>query len=463
MKRLSPLLLVLSLITGLAALGQPYQTEIFPYSVETDIEYGLATDFAGNTDTLLMDIYKPIGDNNCFRPCMILVHGGAWLAGSKNDVNIEAIAESFAQRGWVVAAINYRLGMHKTPNYTMYALCNEQISVPCGYIADSAEVFRAIYRGQQDTKGAVRFMKERSSLDSTDLGNFFLTGESAGGFNAFAATFMNDISEKPQFCEAIAAAPTPDADLISCLPNSYNLDRPDLGNIDGDLNLGTHDATVEGIASIYGGALDLDMFANENEWPAIYMYHQGSDVIVNHDYGRLLGRIDWECFAQTNICQTYTRYPKAYGSTGLNTYFDQAIPGGSTPRMFSFIDNYEYLNDCFDNGHSVVNLPEKMNEIAFLFGQQLIINGNSSSPCFAGLVDLTDNFTVNLHPNPSSGIVHVQSSESTELFVYTPDGRMIYLEENKTTQHTVELTTRAYLLILKNDSGATTVERVIVQ
>ena len=378
---------VLTIITflftaTLFCYSQPYQTQQYTHTVSSNIEFGQAIDFAGNNDTLLLDIYKPSDDNNCFRPCMILVHGGAWLGGSKEDNNIIALAENFANRGWVVATVNYRLGMHKAPNYSMYPLCNNQISVPCAYICDSAEVFRAIYRGQQDVKGAIRFMKNRSATDSTDLGNFFVVGESAGGFNAIAAAFMNDPSEKPSFCETIQAAPTPDSDLTPCLPVNYDLNRPDLGDINGTLNLGTYDSKVEGVGSIYGGALNLDLFSNETNWPAIYMYHQGSDVIVNHNYGRLLGRIDWECFSQTNICQNYAKYPKAFGSTGLYDYFIQAIPGGTSPLSFSFIDNYEYLNDCFDNGHSIDNFSQRADELAYLFAMQLIANGNNPFLCW---------------------------------------------------------------------------------
>ena len=293
--------LLLTLLPAICFGQLPYTENLYETRVESDIAYGEVINYAGQSESLELDIYKPIGDSNCTRPCLVLVHGGAWIAGSKDDLNIANIAQHYAEKGWVVATINYRLGTHKIPSYDMYLFCNEDISAPCGYVADSAEVIRANYRGQQDAKGAIRFMKNRSGLDSIDVNNVFIAGESAGGFVSYAATFMQTNSEKPSFCGAIANAPTPDADLLDCLPVGFSLTRPDLGDVQGDLNLGTHDASVQGIGNIYGAMFDFDMCADETEWPVVYQFHQGSDVVVNYDYGRVLGRMDWECYTPTNL------------------------------------------------------------------------------------------------------------------------------------------------------------------
>ena len=281
----------------------PYTQAVFSYDSLMNVVYGTAIDYAGNTDTLEMDIYKPKGDNNCARPVMVIAHGGAWIAGSKEDINTVLISRYLAKCGWVVANINWRLGTHKTSNYNMYALCNNSISAPCGYISDSAEVFRANFRGMQDMKGAIRFMKNRFLLDSTDVNNVFICGESAGGFVALATAFTDQVSEKHPSCFAIPDAPIPSNNLnvYGCIPSSNNLSRPDLGSIDGDLNLGFHDASVKGVGNFYGALFDFTSLNQISDTPSVYLFHQGSDVIVNYNFGRVLGRISWECFQQSNI------------------------------------------------------------------------------------------------------------------------------------------------------------------
>lgn len=442
-------------------MAQPeYSENLYGYSVQTDIEYGQATNYAGQMDTLLMDIYKPVGDNNCSRPCLVLVHGGSWIAGSKEDVYIVNIAKNFAEKGWVVAAINYRLGTHKTSSYNMYAFCNDDISAPCGYIADSAEVFRANYRAQQDAKGAIRFMKNRQLIDSIDVQNVFIAGESAGAFISYAATFMNKPFEKYTFCNTIADAPTPDADLVSCLPDGYSLARPDLGDIEGELNLGMHDAHVQGVGGFYGAMFNFDFLTDETDWPVVYMFHQGSDVVVHYDYYRVLGRIDWECYTPTNLCQNYARYPKAFGSKGIETYF--AGLAEAPVRVTDIIENYEYTGDCFDNGHSIDNWLTRSNNMAVLFATRVEENGNipNPGPCNLSIEEIKMDLT--LFPNPTTGQINFKTNGTETCFVeiYTSEGKLVQ-SMNFSQNGDVHLNSGIY--IVKITSGdQSEIQKVIV-
>lgn len=440
----------------------PYTQNQFSFSVESDIVYGVSENYVGLNDTLKMDIYKPIGDDNCRRPCLVLVHGGSWIGGSKADVNIVNIAEDFAQKGWVVAAVNYRLGTHKTSNYTMYAICNNSVSAPCGYITDSAEVFRANYRGQQDVKGAIRYMKERSLIDSTDIFNVFLAGESAGAFVAYAAAFMDDPSEKPTFCNAIADAPNPDSDLTHCLPQNYTLTRPDLGAVEGSLHLGNYDASVQGVGSFYGGIMDLDILSNTINWPVMYLFHQGSDVVVHYDYGRLLGRIDWECFAPLNICQPYAKYPKAYGSKGIDNFLN-GLPNPPT-RTVEIIENYEYQNDCFDNGHSIDNWMLRSQNMADLFATRLASNGNvpGNTPCNLTISESTLE-QVRLYPIPSQGSITIENTtdETLQIRVYGMEGTRI-ISTRCQSECTLQLNSGMYWVEIRDSNGQRRIERISV-
>ena len=65
-----------------------------------DLEYG-----KGSGRAMLLDLYLPEkGDKPL--PLIIWIHGGAWMAGSKND---PSPALRFTRDGYAVAHVGYRL------------------------------------------------------------------------------------------------------------------------------------------------------------------------------------------------------------------------------------------------------------------------------------------------------------------------------------------------------------------
>ncbi len=433
------LLIAVSTINAYSQL--PYTEALYEYDSIMNVSYGTATDYAGNPYILLADIYKPKNDGNCLRPIIVIVHGGAWIAGSKEDPNTINLSREYAKRGYVVANINYRLGTHKTSNYTMYALCNTNISAPCGYICDSSEIVRANYRGMQDTKGAIRFMKSRFAEDSTDINNVFVAGESAGAFIALATAFTDNESMKPVDCGVITNAPNPDSDLASygCVPVPLNLERPDLGSIEGDLNTGIYNSEVQGVGSFYGAVFDLSIFDQSSFVKPVYIFHQGSDVIVNYEYGRVLGRISWECYQQSNICQPYYFYPSAYGGEAMKDYLTNL--GESAPPFHAdIIYNYQYLNNCTSNGHSVDNLQLRAQNMANLFADKIALSSNSpETNCDPAGVDFYSNDEVlHLYPNPANETVIIETTKfliGSDYKIYDITSRLVevgILESDKT-------------------------------
>lgn len=409
-RQLNILPLIAFLFTASTNAQLPYTQPQFSYDSLLNISYGTAIDYSGNTDTLYLDIYKPVGDSNCLRPIMVLVHGGAFISGSKEDANMAYMSKELAKRGWVVANINYRLGTHKAQNYQMYALCNDNVSQPCAYISDSSEIFRANFRAMQDAKGAIRFMKNRSVNDSTDVTNVFIAGESAGGIIALTAAFTDSVSEKPDDCFSISDASVPDPDLsaFGCIPPSNALQRPDLGSIDGTLFTGVNNANVKGVGSFYGGVLNLDVFGQHTDTPWVYLFHQGSDVVVNYTYGPLLGRISWECFAQTNLCQSYYFYPHAYGGESIRQFF--VSQGNQSPvYRADIIANYSYLNNCLSNGHSIDNVQLRLQQMTDLFALRIADSGNDPlSNCLAGGIEDVDlQFNASANPVPACEKVEI--------------------------------------------------------
>jgi Ca2+-binding RTX toxin-like protein len=75
--------------------------------VDRDIAYRDTVDARGNPVRLTLDVYRPAGDTATSRPVVMWMHGGFFSGGDKS--NDAQLATDYAQRGYVVASINYRL------------------------------------------------------------------------------------------------------------------------------------------------------------------------------------------------------------------------------------------------------------------------------------------------------------------------------------------------------------------
>jgi acetyl esterase/lipase len=115
-------------------------------TVEKDVTYGIA----GNV-SLKMDIYYPKTASVAL-PVAMYVHGGGWTGGDKAaGAGVNEIPEMI-KRGYLVAAINYRLA----PQYRFPAMI-------------------------EDVKCAVRFLRAKASTFGLDPGSIGVWGGSAGG------------------------------------------------------------------------------------------------------------------------------------------------------------------------------------------------------------------------------------------------------------------------------------------
>ncbi len=137
----------------------------------TDLVYGNANDYEGNSQDLLMDIRYPSGANETFskRPFILMIHGGGYTSGSKEDKTIAS--RVMARRGFVTAAINYRLGYDDTQ--------------------PDDGLFQAAYRSQQDAFAALRYIIEHANTYGIDTNWIFIEGRSAGAGTALNCIFAD--------------------------------------------------------------------------------------------------------------------------------------------------------------------------------------------------------------------------------------------------------------------------------
>ncbi len=147
------------------------------------------------TDNLLMDVYQPAGDTNSSRPVVILVHTGSYLpaimnqqvSGSKNDSNIVEICTRFAKMGYVAVAMENRMGW------------NPQTQVQ----QDAAEqLIKATYRGIQDVRNCIRFLRYNQSTYKIDTSKIIVGGQGTGGYIAMGVGTVDkrtEIESNPKF------------------------------------------------------------------------------------------------------------------------------------------------------------------------------------------------------------------------------------------------------------------------
>lgn len=115
----------------------------------------------------LLDIYYPESTKDTDKlPVIIDIHGGGWMYGYK-EIN-KNFCLKLAERGFVVASINYRL-------------------------ADKVRFYEQI----QDIFAALSFLKKTLPSYPTDMDNIFLCGDSAGGHFA-SVTAVTDITKDYQ-------------------------------------------------------------------------------------------------------------------------------------------------------------------------------------------------------------------------------------------------------------------------
>ncbi len=138
---------------------------------------------------ITMDVYTPpASDENTSRPVIIYLHTGNFLpqvingspTGSKRDSAVVNMCKQWARSGYVVAALNYRLGWNPI---------SSDPDVRRGTL------LQAVYRALHDTQTAVRFMRSTMGADNPygiDPEKIALFGQGSGGYVAQAYVTLSD-------------------------------------------------------------------------------------------------------------------------------------------------------------------------------------------------------------------------------------------------------------------------------
>lgn len=184
--------------------AQRYVSETFTdVDITTDIVYGENATVLFSApppngfgeaipEDLVMDIYEPQGDTETSRPVVIIAHTGNFLppafnggcGGTRKDADVVALATRLAKLGYVACAIDYRLGWSPTnPDQTTRIFT----------------IINAAYRGVQDTRTAVKFLKKSIAEDSNPYGidgdKVAMWGFGTGAYCTYGSATLNSVMD----------------------------------------------------------------------------------------------------------------------------------------------------------------------------------------------------------------------------------------------------------------------------
>ena len=259
---------------------------------------------------LKLDLFRPIPDLDPKRPLIIFAHSGGFINGTKENQDMQALADTFAHYGYVTASMEYRL------NFNLLS-------------SNSSE--RAVWRGIQDGSAAVRFFKQNSVLFGIDTNKIFVMGSSAGAFLALGLAYVDD-SERPA-----NTFTSPNLGCKNCSGNNY-----------------PSTSKVAGIISCWGATKDTSWIQNNNNIP-VQLFHGTMDGTVPFTEGYPFGlatityvRGSEEINEQLNRTSIYHEfYPAAgqdheYWGTSNGTF----VPTGPTIYWSDIINKVKvFLTD----------------------------------------------------------------------------------------------------------------------
>ena len=300
MKRLTILfILFLFTITGFSQIpyNERYLSSVFDeIEVFQDIIYGnapaLSFPYLNENNTtpqdLLMDIYLPVGDTLYYRPVLVCTHSGAFVSGTKSAEDMVAFCDSMAHRGYITASIDYRLGMN---------------------ILNAESSTRAVYRGLQDGRAAIRYLKENALYYGIDTNNIYILGSSAGAYVGLHNLYMDTEGERP--------------------PETYT--SPDLGCLDCSGNSYQHSGKANGLIALWGALQDTTLIIETDTIP-VFLAHGTADATVPFGYGSAFGN---------------NAFPPTYGSSLVAQQIENLE--NNVSKYFVFGEGHEFYGTSNGN------------------------------------------------------------------------------------------------------------------
>lgn len=256
---------------------------------------------------LYMDIFSPSGDTVKQRPAIIFMHSGGFLLGTRHNDDMIALCDSFARRGYVTATIDYRIGMG--------AIINRIFGIIIGAKVDEANGYRSFYRAMQDSRAAIRFLKQHAENYGIDTTRIFFYGSSAGAILSIHNLYLDKTTEI----------------------DSAAFQSPSLGNPD-TIGYPGFGAKANAVVALWGSLQKPELI--ENETTPVFLAHGTADDVVPFKKGKLLGNIE------IPISTIKLELPDGYGSFCIDT----ALQNRGIPHQTYFVEGKKHEFYGVDTG-----------------------------------------------------------------------------------------------------------------
>jgi para-nitrobenzyl esterase len=332
--------------------GNRYLNEVFPnVTLTSNITYGSNYNLQNTLQSLELDIYEPSGDVAALRPLILLEHGGSFMFGDKTGPDIVELAEPLARMGYVVASVEYRLGM-------------EGIPFPG---PDSGKASEAVWRAVADFKAAVRwFYKDVQANGNSyriDTNRLFIGGVSAGAVSAVHYAYLDDINEMPSYIDT----------------TKQGLG----GGIEGSSGNPGYSSKIHGVVSVCGMIADT-AWMHQGDEPIVSLHGTADDVVpYSTDMISVVG-----VYPIFEVDGSQTIHIRA-NELGMDNCFHTWPGAGHTPE----IGSVAYTD-------TVLNLAKN-----FLY--HYVCGGSAQCGYFVG-TDVSAAVDLSVFPNPNNGKFNVQ-------------------------------------------------------
>ena len=476
----------ISLSSVMTVNAQRYVTEIFPSSTKTsNVIYGRNYSILTGTpklDSLKMDVYQPAGPNPdplTKRPLVLVFHTGSFLppiyngqpTGSKGDSTIAETCRQLARRGYVAAAVDYRLGW------------NPQASGVAGQDIRTGTLLTAVYRSIQDAKACVRYFRHDVAVNGNTFGidssKIILGGYGSGGYVAMGYATLDNPSEiaLPKFLAATTNA------TYGFTAGQPYVTQAAVGGFEGEGGIAPYNDTLMNnlgynskVQFIFnaGGALGDSSWMSVGDAPTVCFHVPGDpfapydvgvvvvpttgDLVVDNVSGakNIIERTNFygnnSCFASAGFTDVYTQSANAInnGQEGLYPFY--TVPATQAGPWEWYDSTATVLTAQFLGlpasagtsaySSSILTNPDMSKAKALAYIDTVMNYLNPRIDFCLGLRTGIDENTVNansikIQPNPANDFTEISTTKNNNLIqsarVYDMLGKEVFVSEGLNT------------------------------
>ena len=349
---------------------QRYYDEIFDFKRISEVKFGEAPQplplRRNHIKELFMDVYQPKGDTLSARPLIIWAFGGAYVFGSKTSPDIKALSKAFAKRGYVNAAIDYRLSKDLLLNN------------------DLTNCYEALLKATHDMRASIRyFYKDAATLNrfKIDTNRIYIGGVSAGALAALHIAHFDELDEVPIEVDSLFQA---------------------MGGFLGNSGNAGYSENIAGVISLCGALMDSAWISPAVTTPIVSM-HGTADKVVPYgsDTITILG-VNLEVDGSSSIHHQLDQYD-------IKNDFYTFQGAGHTPFVLNkaymdttirFVRDFLYELVCDDN---TIDIP-----------------GNIIVP--------TEKVSSSVYPNPNRGAFYfrIDTDEISSISIFDAFGSAVF-------------------------------------